>query len=314
MSCSRCPCSADLADEARRLGIFRLGVARAEAVDDVARRRYRRWIDDGFHASMDYMERYPDLRDDPRLLLDGARSVIVAAVSYHHLLPEGAGRARLFAEYARGTDYHIVVRRILDSLAAAITGRWGGETRVTVDTAPIRERYWAERAGLGFIGRNSQLIIPGAGSRFFLGTVITTVEFEPDAPVAETCLDCGRCVAACPGGAIVAGENRVDARRCLSYLTIEHRGDFPDGTSLHGHLYGCDVCQDVCPHNAASPLTPVDELNARPAVADLTPGAVAAMTQAEFSSVFRKSAVKRAKLAGLQRNARSILGDDSCGD
>lgn len=299
------PSSKDLMPDASALGIYALGVARAKTVDTEGVARYERWIADGCHASMDYLEKYADARSDPRLLLDGARSIIVAAFNYHHLPVQSPGSARI-AEYAHGDDYHLVVRQRLEALAGIISERYGGTTRVCVDTAPLRERYWAVEAGVGFIGRNSQLIIPNAGSRFFLGTILTTAEFAADSPSTERCVGCDRCVNACPGGAIIAGRNAVDARRCLSFLTIESREDLPEGVDLRGNLYGCDICQNVCPHNEDSPLSTITEFSLRAPLADLTAAEVEQMTQEEFSAMFRRSAIKRAKLAGLRRNASRL--------
>lgn len=293
-----------LRDILAAVGVAHFAVAEAAPVDDGARSRYERWIADGMNAGMDYMQRYADVRSDPRLLLDGASSIIVCAFPYWH--PD-ARRTSLMAAYALATDYHEVVRRRLDAAAASIRLAYGGATRVCVDTAPLRERYWAQRSGLGFIGRNGHLIIPGAGSWFFLGEILTTARLEPYSPGApRRCLGCGRCVKACPAGALT-GDGTVDARRCLSYLTIEHRGEFPDGTDLHGCLYGCDTCARVCPHNAEPEVTTLPEFTPRPGVVGLTAERAAALTQEEFSALFTHSAVKRAKLAGMRRNALALL-------
>lgn len=303
------PSSKDLAGEALRLGFSCIGAAKCEPVEPWAVDVYDRWLADGRNAGMEYMDRYRDVRNDPRLLLDGARTIIMVAAGYHHAVPsdECSQRvARSIAAYAHGDDYHDVVRQRLSVLAGYICQQWGGETRVCVDTAPLRERYWAHRAGLGFIGCNNNLIIPGEGSYFFLGAILSTVEFIHDEPLGMECGHCGRCIAACPGKAIGA-DGSIDCRRCLSYLTIEHRGDFDAGTDLHGHLYGCDVCQQVCPHNREVPQSPFGEFAFREEYAGLSPETVLGMTQERFSALFARSAIKRAKLAGLHRNAKAIL-------
>lgn len=296
---------------AGEVGAYKVGVVAAEPVSDDASAIYDDWIAAGHHASMEYLERYADIRRDPRLLLPGARSIIAFAFNYNHPVPVGIP----IALYAHGDDYHEVLRRRLEPLAEKIRacklpdGSYA-EARICIDTAPLRERYWAVRAGLGFTGLNNQLIIPGAGSRFFLAFVLTTLELKPDLPCTLTCLKCGKCVAACPGKAL-GSNGEFDASKCLSYLTIEHRGDFPEDTDLHGHLYGCDVCQNVCPHNnpplcTASPEV-LPEFNLRPQYLELNASAAAKLTQEKFSTIFSHSAIKRTKLAGLLRNANQIL-------
>lgn len=301
-------------------GVYRSAIAEVSPVDAAAVEAYRAWIASGMHGSMTYLEKYDDLRSDPRLLLEGARSVVSCAFSYfwggnggcsrEHPYKEMDGKL-VWAEYALGDDYHDVVRARLSAVAQTITERTGAECRVCVDTAPLRERYWAVKSGLGFIGLNNQLIIPGAGSRFFLGEILTTLDLEPDrlsGPVS--CEGCGKCVAACPGKALRTdgdGRVRLDARRCLSYLTIELRGELPEDVRLGRHIYGCDECQLVCPHNRMSPLSEIEEFRPRKEILELSAQRIAEMSQEEFSAIFRRSAIKRAKLAGLQRNALRII-------
>lgn len=264
-----------------------------EAID-----RFDRWIAEGRHASMAYLERYPDVRADPRLLLPGARSLVAVAFPYYSAEPVGLP----ISLYARGRDYHEVVRERLEAIAASLPG----QSRVCVDTAPLRERYWAERAGLGFIGRNNQLIVDGLGSYCFLGFIITTARLQPTGRrIENACGDCRRCVDACPGRCLSPDGRALDARTCLSYLTIEHRGPLPDGLRLPV-LYGCDVCQRVCPHNAAAAPTPIVDFHPSAELAGLSAADVAAMTPERFSALFRHSAIKRTKLAGLQRNLAAM--------
>lgn len=280
------------------------GVAAAQEVDSESQRLYHSWIAGGRHGSMTYLEKYGDLRADPRLLLDGAQSIICFAFPYYYPEKQPAG-ALPVARYARGADYHEVVRERLDSVAASLREVYGGETRVCVDTAPLRERYWAARAGLGFIGLNNHLIIPRLGSYFFLGEILTTVAFRP----AETlptagCLHCGRCIKACPTGAL-APDGSCDASKCLSYLTIEHRGDFQPATDLHGSFYGCDRCAAACPHNSSPQISHIEQFRPDPRRMSLTRQQILEMTPETFAETFRHSPMKRAKLAGLQRNAAS---------
>lgn len=287
-------------------GVYAFGIVRLSTAGEVQTARYCSWIAGRRHGTMTYMERYGDIRRDPRLLLEGARSMICCAFSYYTSALRQPG-ALSIARYALGKDYHDIVRRRLEAVAERIRLRYGGETRVCVDTAPLYERYWAARAGLGVIGLNNQLIIPGAGSYFFLGEILTTAPLNSTADISEppACEQCGRCVRACPTGALNP-DGSCDASRCLSYLTIENRDEFPDGTDLHGRFYGCDCCAEACPHNANPPLCAIDELKPNPRLLSLTADEVIAMTREEYTDLFRGSAMKRAKLSGLQRNALQI--------
>lgn len=277
------------------------GVARLCEVDPEAEELYARWIAGGCHGEMSYLERYRDVRRDPRLLLEGAESIIVAAFSYFTpgLFERGDGLK--WARYALGRDYHEEVRERLGRVAGAITEATGAQCRVAVDTAPLRERYWAVRAGVGFIGVNNQLIVPGAGSWCVLGEIITTLGLEPDPPCTLTCDGCMRCVRACPGCAL-DGRGGLDARKCRSYLSIEYRGE--DVPEFGDRIYGCDVCQEVCPHNASAAPTGVAAFSPRPEILALTRERIAGMEQSEFSRIFSHSAIKRTKLAGLVRNVK----------
>lgn len=297
----------DLSEILSEAGVVRFGIADISPVAKEASDAYARWIASGRNASMDYLQRYPELRDNPALLLENARSIISCAIPYpapRDLPPMAA----TIAAYAVGTDYHEIVRTQLETVATHIRATLGGQTRVCVDTAPLRERYWATQAGLGFIGRNNHLIIPGLGSCFFLGEILTTAHLPASPrPEPRSCGNCRRCIEACPTRAL-SDNTAVDARRCLSYLTIEHRGDFPPDTDLHGHLYGCDICAAVCPHNLTAPaISVLPELRPRPALSSLTVEEAADMDQQTFSTLFTHSAIKRTKLAGLRRNARTLL-------
>ena len=267
---------------------------------------------------MHYLANHTALRSDPRRLdsdTASAQTVMVCAFSYYH--PERQqGNAR-FAMYAHGDDYHEVLRKRLQPIAQLLADE-GFTARICIDSAPVAERYWATQSGVGFTGRNSLLIVPGMGSYFFLAEIITSAPIEPDSPCRLTCGDCGRCVRACPGGALVT-PGAFNSRRCLSYLTIEHRGSLPFSIEINGHnrtiaatlgnrVYGCDTCQEVCPHNANPPVTQIDEFRIRPQLRGMSREEILAMTPEQFADTFRHSAVKRAKLAGLQRNARA------CGD
>ncbi len=251
---------------------------------------------------MSYLERYDPVRSDPRQLLEGAKSIVSAAFSYR--LIRGPRPLRI-ASYALGDDYHEVIRHRLGEVSRLIDKRCGSTSRVCVDTAPLLERYWAVQAGVGFVGRHHQLIVPGVGSSVLLGEIVTTADLSYNAPCAMSCDGCKACVRRCPGGALLA-DGTFDARRCLSYLTIEYRGEFDADVDLHGHFYGCDECQLACPHNSegsSADGSVVAELSPRPGLLTMSRGDIEVMDHDEYCDVFRNSAIRRAKLAQLQRNA-----------
>lgn len=296
--------------EAANLGFFACGAAKAAPVDEETARRFKRWIELGYQADMAYMANNTDKRLDPRLLMDGVKSIVCVALNYApaRRIPEGELQ---FAAYALGADYHDIMKDKLHRLAARLGLQ---HYRAFCDTAPVLERYWAAQAGLGWIGRNSQLIIPHAGSMFFLGELFVDVELEYDKPAKSRCGSCRACIDTCPGGAIseetVNGldNSSVDAARCLSYQTIENRGDIPSDLAckLGDTVYGCDRCQTACPWNRfAKPtdeplLTPKDEL------LQMTRDRWHSLTPEEYRLLFKGSAVKRAKYEGLMRNIRTI--------
>lgn len=240
---------ADIRREVFAVGAYACGVVRAMPVTAEAVARYDEWLADGNAGNMDYLGRYGEVRRDPRLLLDGegARTLIVTLFAYQDNVHPAEG-VPYIAHYALGQDYHDVLRRRLKTIIGQLRPRFGGKWRVCVDSAPLMERYWAARAGLGVIGDNGCLIVPGVGANFFIATIVTTAQMPTDDPVEGTshCLGCGRCVRACPTGAL-RGDGSVDARRCISYLTIESHDDIPADIPTGNTLYGCDVCRRACP-------------------------------------------------------------------
>ncbi len=290
-------------------GVARHSIITISEVDRNARAIYADWLATGHHGEMTYLERYDDVRANPALLLEDAQSMICCAIPYYWPLDSDRRPPLSISRYALGRDYHDVVAARLKTVASRMSESLGCQTRVCVDTAPLRERYWAARSGLGTIGRNNQLIIPGLGSYFFIGEILTTARLKPTVndDTAESsgfplCNGCDRCQRACPTGAL-KNDGSCDASRCLSYLTIEHRGDLPEGTDLHGTFYGCDRCAAVCPHNATPLPTDIEEFRPNPSLLTMTAADVLALTPETFAETFRGSAMKRAKLAGLRRNA-----------
>lgn len=364
--------------EALRLGFSVCGIAKAEAVDEATARQYRQWIESGRQAEMHYMENHLDKRLDPRLLMDGLKTIVCVALNYcpARRLPDGEYQ---IADYALGKDYHDIVKQKLHQLAQTILAPFTshpsslspleglgeashsspispleglGEAshpspppsyRAFSDSAPVLERYWAARAGLGWIGRNRQLIIPphhpsleashqhlspiaptvpslirripsalhhpSGGSKFFLGELFLNIEADRyDSPMKSRCGNCSKCLEACPTGAIKADEPCLDASRCLSYLTIENRNDIPEelARKMGDTIYGCDRCQQACPWNRFAQPTSEPLLQPSPALLAMNRDRWHQLSPEEYQQLFKGSAVKRAKYEGLIRNIRAV--------
>ena len=304
--------TAALKAEGRRLGFDKVGVAPAVAPPGYP--RFLDWLAEGSQAGMAYLERSADVRAHPGRLLEGVRSVVMVSLVYGKPEPdrgESAPRVGRVARYARGGDYHEVLWRRLDALLAWLrSARPGTEGRALADTAPLLERDFAKLAGLGWIGKNTMLIDRALGSFTVLGALVTDAPLEPDEPVrADYCGTCTRCLDACPTDAF-DGPYRLDARRCISYWTIEHKGpiDEPEADRLDGWVFGCDVCQDVCPWNRKAPPGQLPELDARPELTE--PDLIAWLDRdpAAFTRSLKGTALARAKRSGLLRNAALVLG------
>lgn len=303
--------------EAARLGFDACGAAPAGSLPRWRVEQWRSWLSAGRHATMDYLARHADLRSDPRLLVEGARTVVSLAVNYRPSEEFPAGAFRL-ARYALGRDYHEVVKERLLQLMAALGLVPGVDGRAFCDTAPVDEHYWAWRCGLGFLGRHTQLIVPGVGTYCFLGELVLTVPVEGwlEQPPGQTaadvlspvCRHCRCCIGACPAGAL-SEEAGLDARRCLSYLTIEHRGPLPPATGLlMGRcLYGCDRCAEVCPYNAVAKPAAWPEFRPRPELLAMQAADWPRLTVEQYRTLFKGSAVKRAKYEGLMRNVGALV-------
>jgi len=274
---------------------------------------YRRWLERGDQGGLAWMERHRELRLDPRGLLEGARSALVVGLRYAPLAggaepPPGDLWPRV-ARYARGDDYHDLMRERLRGVAGEVERRWPGTgTRVAVDTAPVLERDLAARAGLGAIGKNTNLIHPEAGSWFLIAELLTTLDLAPDQPVADLCGECSRCLEACPTGALPEPW-RLDARRCISYWTIEHRGEIAPAIrpQIADRVFGCDICQEVCPWNRDPEPAVHPELAIPERRLELDLVGLLALPEPEYREAFRGSPMKRAKSEGLRRNAALAL-------
>jgi epoxyqueuosine reductase len=291
-------------------GFARVGVAPADPVEHAE--LFRIWLTAGYHADMTYLEQNVETRLNPQKLLDDAKSVICLAVSYAPGFNETDTDA-FVARYARGRDYHKVLKKraqvLCDRIREAEPSFSG---RAFVDTAPVAERSVAVAAGLGWIGRNGSLIIPGLGSYVLLAEIVCNLPLPPDEPRPNGCGDCTKCMAVCPTGAIVA-ERTVDARRCLSYQTIENRGDIPtDLWPLAGHcIFGCDACQAICPHNRRRVVGDA-ELTASPDAVPLTLQTVLSWSESDWDVATRGKALRRAGYRMFLRNA--IIAAGNSGD
>ena len=298
-----------LKSEAKRLGFIEARVARADFLTDEAP-RLEEWLKHGFHGSMRYMENHFDKRLDPRKLVPGAKSVVSLAFNYYPEPSdlEGEDHPRV-ARYAYGEDYHRVVKdRLFELLDVLSTALGDLDGRCFVDSAPVMERAWAERRGLGWIGKNSLILRKNTGSYFFLAELILDFEFVADFPVADHCGTCTRCIDACPTQAIVAPKV-VDSKRCISHATIELHGALPHemAEALHPWVFGCDICQEVCPWNR----------HAEPHQEPLfNPGSWVEWSlddwreasQSAFDAAFGKSAAARTGLERIQRNVEAAFG------
>ncbi len=291
-------------EEARRLGFSFVGIARAERLDEEAR-RLEAWLNAGKHGKMAYMANHFDKRVDPTLLVPGAKSVISLLFNYFPEREQEDPEAPKIARYAYGEDYHYVLKPRLKSLLQFIRTQVGEvDGRCFVDSAPVLERDWAARSGLGWKGKNTLLIHPRAGSYFFLAELIIDLELEYDQPIRDHCGTCRRCIDACPTDAISPEGYQLDASRCISYFTIELRDAIPETYrgKFENWMFGCDICQEVCPWNRFSTPQREAAFEPQPELLSMTKREWIELTEETFRKVFRKSAVKRTKFAGLKRN------------
>ena len=293
--------------EAKRLGFESCGIAKAEFLNEEAS-NLEQWLKNGYHGKMQYMENYFDKRLDPRLLVEDAKSVISLTFNY---FPETNQNNSAFkiAKYAYGEDYHHVLKSKLKELTFFIEATIGEiHGRAFVDSAPVLERAWAQKAGLGWRGKHSLLIQKNKGSFFFLAELILDIELAYDTPfVTDHCGTCTKCIDACPTDAILPN-NTVDGSKCISYFTIELKDEIP--TSMKGKfedwMFGCDICQDVCPWNRFSKPHTEEKFNPHPDLLAFTKNDWEELTELVFKNVFKKSAVKRTKFSGLTRNIRFL--------
>jgi len=286
------------------LGFSACGIAEATFLEQDAD-RLNQWLLKGYHGDMLYMSRDREKRLDPRLLLPGARSVISVLLNYfpEKKLPENNNYK--IAKYAYGKDYHLVIRDKLNRFTGEIKERFGDfQSRSFTDSAPVMDKAWAEKAGLGWIGKNTCLIHPKLGSFVFIGEIITDLELEYDNhQINDLCGGCNRCIEACPTGAIL-GPRLLDANKCISYCTIEFRGELPqkDKENFQDWIFGCDICQDVCPWNRKALPHNEDYFKTLTGLQEMDKEKWEELTEERFNEIFRESAVSRTKFKGLKRN------------
>lgn len=297
--------------EAKKIGFSELGFAKYRTLFHEIQ-HYNKWINSGFNADLNWMKKNIDKRLDPALIVDNPKTIVVTAFNYnsdyYHSAEPNKGK---ISRYAWGDDYHDILLPKLRTLESKIKEIYpNSNSRSYVDTGPVLERQWARIAGIGWQGKNSLIINRSYGSWLFLGVIITSAEFLPDKPINDFCGTCTKCIDACPTGAIVAPKV-VDSNKCISYWTIESRGttDFPEEVKkgLNNYIFGCDICQEVCPWNRKKVFTDDVKFYPRNDETELDIEYIKGMTQEEFSARFKKSPIKRAKIGGLKKNIENII-------
>jgi epoxyqueuosine reductase len=293
--------SSVIKSEAKRLGFDFCGISKAEFLEQEAP-RLEKWLSENKHGEMKYMENYFDKRLDPRLLVEGSKSVISLLYNYYPEQQQISGVPKI-SKYAYGKDYHEIIKEKLHELLFSLKEKIGDISgRAFVDSAPVLDKAWAAKSGLGWIGKNSNLINKQHGSFFFIAELIVDLELEYDGPIKDYCGTCTKCLDACPTGAIVE-PFIVDGSKCISYLTIELKDEIPSefAGKMDGWAFGCDVCQDVCPWNSFS-KTHSQPLFSNERLLNFSEGEWNELTEETFNIIFKNSAVKRTKYKGLKRN------------
>ncbi len=299
--------SAMIKAEAKRLGFLSCGISKAEFLEEEAP-RFERWLKNNSHGEMRYMENHFDKRLDPTKLVEGSKSVVSLLLNYYPSKIQTEDSYRL-SKYAYGTDYHFVIKDKLKSLLQTIQAEIGDvQGRAFVDSAPVLDKAWAAKSGLGWIGKHSNLLTQQVGSFYFIAELIIDLELEYDSVTTDHCGTCTKCIDACPTQAITE-PYVVDGSKCISYFTIELKENIP--TEFKGQfndwMFGCDICQDVCPWNRFSKAHSEPLFNPHPELLDMTKKDWEEITEDTFRNVFQKSAVKRTKFSGLTRNIDFLL-------
>ena len=295
--------SALIKAKAQKFGFQNCGISKAGFLEEDAR-PLENWLQNHYHGQMQYMENYFDKRLDPTLLVEGSKSVI--SLSYNYFPEENISGSDTFkiSKYAYGQDYHEIIKAILEEMVAELKEEIGDfHCRVFTDSAPVLERSWARKSGIGWVGKNANLITKQSGSFYFLAEIICDLELSEDEPTTDHCGTCRKCIDACPTEAIVS-EKIIDGSKCISYATIELKNEIPESFSnnMENWMFGCDICQDVCPWNRFSVPHNQEKFKPNHHLKSYTKQDWQELSQEIFSEIFRKSPVKRTKFAGLKRN------------
>ena len=297
-------------EKSRQLGFDSIGIAPIAAIPED---HLQGWLRDQYHGEMGYMERNTEKRLDPEKLLPGARSILSLALNYFHPyeLPYERSTRGSISRYASGDDYHQVLKKKLQELLDFVREREPGvQEKIYIDTGPVLDKYWAARSGVGWLGKHTNVLARNLGSWFFLGEILLTLDLEYDLPSPDFCGSCTRCIEACPTGAIVE-PYRLDSRRCISYLTIELREDIPEKwrEPMGNLIFGCDICQDVCPWNRQAPDSRVEEFKPRKENRAPELKELARLSAQDFRKRYRGSPMKRTRWRGLMRNVAVAMGN-----
>ena len=290
-------------------GACAVGFAEAGEIDPEFHEAYKKWIGEGCNGEMGYLERHVPLRRNTNHVLPGAKTVISIAFDY---TPSDWRDNRLpyIASYAYGDDYHILLKELLTPVVNGLKNKFGGKWRISIDSAPLAERYWALKSGIGKRGLNGSVIVNGTGALCFLVEILTTIEIEADNPSHESCRGCNACIKVCPAKAL-RGDGTMDARKCINYLTIEKKEEFTEEetnliNSKFGYLYGCDRCLRICPHNKVKDDTNPPQKLFKYSIKDLSVDAILSMEEEEFKQFFQRSPLLYAGYQRLRRNAMAL--------
>jgi epoxyqueuosine reductase len=289
--------------EAKKIGFDACSIARAEYLKEESS-HLKRWLHNNLHGNMKYMEYYFDRRVDPARLVKGARSVIVVLLNYYNSKEQKDNSAPVISKYAYGKDYHFILKKKLYQLNDFIKSKISNaSSRIFVDSAPVLERAWAAKAGLGWIGKNASLISPDHGSFVFIGVLITDLELYYGLQIKEMCGECEKCISACPTRAITS-PRVIDARKCISYMTVEYKDAIPEKYrgNFNNYVFGCDICQSVCPWNASARNHKISDMEPLPELLEMNRNDWYNLNEKSFRKLFGNTVVERTGFSGLKRN------------